>query len=121
VGGIDTVHSEMTDAEVAHGFSAGHEHALGEAYQRWSRVIHSTALRSTGNPQDAADITQEVFVSAWRGRGTYRADVGSLPGWLMTITRARMPRVGRGLAAGGCGSAAGGLASRVWEPLLACV
>ena len=80
----------MTDAEVAHGFSAGHEHALGEAYQRWSRAIHSTALRSTGNPQDAADITQEVFVSAWRGRGTYRAEVGSLPGWLMTITRRRI-------------------------------
>jgi RNA polymerase sigma-70 factor (ECF subfamily) len=90
VGGIDKAHSEMTDGEVAHGFSAGHEHALGEAYQRWSRVVHSTALRSTGNPQDAADITQEVFVSAWRGRGTYRAEVGSLPGWLMTITRRRI-------------------------------
>lgn len=90
VGRIDRVRSEVTDADMAHGFSAGDEHAVGEVYQRWSPLVHSVALRSTGNPQDASDITQEVFVSAWRGRGTYRLGVGSLPGWLLTITRRRI-------------------------------
>ena len=82
--------SEMTDLEVALGFRSGQEDSLAEAYRRWSRLVHATALRSTGNAEDAADITQTVFVSAWRGRATYRPEAGSLPGWLMTITRRRI-------------------------------
>lgn len=82
--------SEMTDLEVALGFRSGQDDALAEAYRRWSRLVHATALRSTGNAEDAADITQTVFVNAWRGRATYRPEAGSLPGWLMTITRRRI-------------------------------
>lgn len=89
-GSIATMQSEMTDMEVAIGFRSGHDDALAEAYRRWSRMVHATASRSTGNPEDAADITQMVFVNAWKGRETYRPEAGSLPGWLMTITRRRI-------------------------------
>lgn len=89
-GTISDMLTDLTDGEVALGFSQGSEDALSEAYRRWSRVVHGTALRATGNPEDAADITQSVFVSAWRGRDTYRPEAGSLPGWLMTITRRRI-------------------------------
>ncbi|MGB7983229.1 MAG: sigma-70 family RNA polymerase sigma factor [Candidatus Nanopelagicales bacterium] len=82
--------SESSDLEIALDFQSGHEDALAEAYRRWSRLVHATALRSTGNPEDAADITQQVFVNAWRGRTGYRPEAGSLPGWLMTITRRRI-------------------------------
>lgn len=89
-GSIATMQSEMTDMEVAIGFRSGHDDALAEAYRRWSRMVHATAARSTGNSEDAADITQMVFVNAWKGRETYRPEAGSLPGWLMTITRRRI-------------------------------
>ncbi len=89
-GTIGTMQPEWTDTDVAIGFRDGHDDALAEAYRRWSRLIHATALRSTGNPEDAADITQVVFVNAWRGRDGYRPDAGTLPGWLMTITRRRI-------------------------------
>ncbi len=89
-GTIGAMLTELTDGEVALGFSQGSEDALAEAYRRWSRIVHGTALRATGDPEDAADIAQAVFVSAWRGRQTYRPDAGSLPGWLMTITRRRI-------------------------------
>lgn len=82
--------TELTDAQVAAGFRDGDEAALAEAYRRWSGLVHATALRATGNREDAADITQTVFVNAWRGRATYRPDAGSLPGWLLTITRRRI-------------------------------
>jgi RNA polymerase sigma-70 factor (ECF subfamily) len=82
--------TEMTDAQVAAGFRDGDELALNEAYRRWSGLVHATALRATGNPEDAADLTQTVFVNAWRGRGGFRPEAGSLPGWLMTITRRRI-------------------------------
>jgi RNA polymerase sigma factor (sigma-70 family) len=36
---------------------------------------------------DGEEITQEVFVSAWRGRASYQADKGSLVGWLIAIAR----------------------------------
>jgi RNA polymerase sigma-70 factor (ECF subfamily) len=89
-GTIGVVLTDVTDAQVAAGFRDGDEQALNEAYRRWSGLVHATALRATGNPEDAADITQTVFVNAWRGRGTYRPEAGSLPGWLMTITRRRI-------------------------------
>ena len=63
---------------------------MAQAYQRWSRLIHATALRATGNPDDAADITQAVFVDAWRGHTGFLPEAGSLSGWLMTITRRRI-------------------------------
>jgi RNA polymerase sigma factor (sigma-70 family) len=87
---IGDVQSDLTDMDVAHGFAQGSDDALAEAYRRWSGLVHATALRSTGNAEDAADITQAVFVGAWRGRGGYRPEAGSLPGWLMTITRRRI-------------------------------
>ncbi len=89
-GSIDRVQSDLTDMDVATDFAAGLDDALAEAYRRWSGLVHATALRSTGNAEDAADITQAVFVGAWRGRGGFRPEAGSLPGWLMTITRRRI-------------------------------
>lgn len=76
--------------DVAVRFAAGDEHALAQAYERTSRLVHGAALRATGNPADAADITQSVFVSAWRGRAGFDPQRGSLTAWLMTITRRRI-------------------------------
>ena len=47
--------------------------------------VYTLALRSTGSEHDAADITQEVFLRAWRNLDSFRGD-SSRSTWLDRVT-----------------------------------
>ena len=57
--------------------------ALVVAYQK---QVYNLALRTVGSEEDAADMTQEAFLRAWRGLGSFQAD-SSLSTWLFRIAR----------------------------------
>ena len=74
-------------AEIAAGLAAGKEDALAESYRRWSPLIHQLAVRRLGDPADAEEVTQQVFVAAWRSRDTLEPSETALPRWLVGIAR----------------------------------
>ncbi|HEY6687095.1 MAG TPA: sigma-70 family RNA polymerase sigma factor [Propionibacteriaceae bacterium] len=78
------------EAELGVGFARGNEACLEEVFRRIAPLIYTIAYRAVGSSSDGEEITQEVFVSAWRGRAGYQAEKGSLSGWLIGITRHRI-------------------------------
>lgn len=68
-------------------FIAGEERALAEAYSRWSPLVFTLALRSLGDRDEADDVVQRVFVSAWTGRAGYDPSRAALAAWLVGIAR----------------------------------
>lgn len=71
-------------------FRTGDDDALRETYHRFARAVHRLAAARLASPFDAEDVTQAVFVTAWQHRATFDPDRGTLPGWLMGITRRKI-------------------------------
>jgi RNA polymerase sigma-70 factor (ECF subfamily) len=78
---------DQDERAVAEAFAGGEDQALRLAYDRWGGLVLGFCRRSLGDPARAEDVTQETFVTAWRGRDRFDLDRGSLPGWLLGIAR----------------------------------
>jgi RNA polymerase sigma factor (sigma-70 family) len=78
-------------------FSSGSDDALERAYDAHGRLVYTLCRRSF-DAETAADVTQEVFVSAWQARERFDPARGSLAGWLVGITRNKLVDVLRSRA-----------------------
>lgn len=61
-------------------------HPFEAFVRRYQDMVYATAVRLLGNPVEAEDVAQSVFLKAFQRFG----DVGSSPaaaGWLKTVTR----------------------------------
>ena len=81
---------EPDDTELGELFAAGDERALAWAYERLAGLVHGLAVRALGAGEDAEDVTQQVFISAWRTRAGYLPEKGPLAAWIVGITRHRV-------------------------------
>ncbi|WP_046259285.1 RNA polymerase sigma factor [Streptomyces sp. WM6386] len=84
--GAPPVEESYADEELARGLTAGDEACLEAAYRRWSPLVHALAWRSLGDLGKAEDVTQQVFLGVWRGRGRFRPERGGFGGWIVGIT-----------------------------------
>jgi RNA polymerase sigma-70 factor (ECF subfamily) len=78
----------QTDAELFRALKARQPYALGILYDRYASLVYRLALRILANPQEAEDLTQEIFLTLWRS-GNYNPARGSLGSFLTTLTRSR--------------------------------
>ncbi|MBE9042508.1 sigma-70 family RNA polymerase sigma factor [Oscillatoriales cyanobacterium LEGE 11467] len=76
------------DAELDLALKSGDRAALGTIYDRYGSVVYGLALKMLADPQEAEDLTQEVFLTLWR-QGSYNPDRGSLGSFLTVMTRSR--------------------------------
>lgn len=67
-------------------FREGSDDALRRAYDSHGALIYTFCRRAVGNDR-ADDVTQEVFLTAWRQRDRYDPERGALAGWLIGIAR----------------------------------
>src|SRR5207253_10644913 len=63
----------------------GDEEAIRDAYQRFARPVYTMGLRLLGSREAAEELTQDVFLTAWRKAARFDPQRGRLSTWLMTI------------------------------------
>ena len=79
--------SRYASGDLLAGLRQGDHDALAALYRQYAAVVYSVALRTVRNHHEAEDITQRVFIGAWRSRHTVDPARGSAAGWLVGITR----------------------------------
>jgi RNA polymerase sigma-70 factor (ECF subfamily) len=76
---------DTPDARLVDEARRGGREAFAELVRRHARRVYGVALRMAGNPSDADDLAQEVFLTAWKSIGSFRSG-SSFYTWLYRIT-----------------------------------
>jgi RNA polymerase sigma-70 factor, ECF subfamily len=75
----------QAEQELMRRLISGDEDAIRTIYQRFARPVFGMGLRILGSPEAAEELTQDVFLAAWRKAGRYDPARGRLSTWLMAI------------------------------------
>lgn len=80
----DAGHADRSDAELLALHVDGDPDAFGELFSRHRDRLWAVALRTMGNPEDAADGLQEGMIAAFRRAGSFRGDA-AVTTWLHRV------------------------------------
>jgi len=70
--------------------ASGDTEAFGRLYDMYADRIYRHIYYRVSNVEDARDLTQEVFIKAWRALPKYKRTKTPLLGWLFTISHNRI-------------------------------
>lgn len=76
--------AEQADAALLRAHVNGDPDAFAELVRRHRDRLWAVALRTTGNPEEAADAVQDALLSAFRRASTFRGDA-QVTTWLHRI------------------------------------
>ena len=74
----------MTELELVQAAQQGDQGAFSQLVEQNQGKIYSLCYRMTGNSEDAADLTQEAFLNAWRGLSKFGGQ-SSFSTWLYRL------------------------------------
>ena len=80
---------EDSDREILEEIRKGTERALDLLMLRYKQPLVDFAYRMTGDPVEAEDVAQEVFIKAYRNicNSGFRDDTASVSAWLFRVAR----------------------------------
>lgn len=64
----------MTEQELVERARRGDETAFEVLVTQQEKRVYNLCRRLTGNPEDAAELTQETFLNAWRGLSRFQGE-----------------------------------------------
>ena len=77
--------SSASEQDLMRQLVAGDEDAIRTLYARFGRPVYTLGFRMLGTAEAAEELTQDVFLSAWRKAVHFDPSRGRLSTWLMTI------------------------------------
>jgi RNA polymerase sigma-70 factor (ECF subfamily) len=78
------VHDLALDLELVERHRYGDAHAFDEVYGRFEEMVYNLAFRLAGNREEAADLTQEIFLRVYRHLGSFGGR-STLKTWIFRI------------------------------------
>lgn len=76
---------EFAEDEIVRRAQGGDERAFEQIYCKHRRRVYSVCMRSTHNPAQAEELTQDIFLQLYRKISSFRGD-SSLWTWLYRVT-----------------------------------
>lgn len=78
-------HYKLNEADIVQRVRKGDQTVFEELYRAHSRRVYALCMRMLGNPTEAEDLTQEVFLLLFRKIHTFRGD-SAFSTWLHRLT-----------------------------------
>src|SRR6185436_16322706 len=84
--GVATVSAVVRDLDLdlVERHRYGDDRAFNEVYDRFEEMVYNLAYRLSGNREEAADLTQEIFLHVFRHLGTFGGR-STLKTWIFRI------------------------------------
>lgn len=83
---LATLQSEDPDAQLMARVRDGEDEAFNELMKRYEDRVHRLVFKLMGRSQDVEDLTQQIFLRAYRARAGYQPSA-SFASWIFTISR----------------------------------
>lgn len=80
---------QLEDTALINLIAQRNEAALGELYDRYHRLVYSIAINVAGRPEDAEEITLDIFARVWEKADTYQSERAKVTTWLTRMARNR--------------------------------
>lgn len=78
--------TELTDTEIIKKILQGDQALFAQLVQRYQRYVFTLVSRFTSNREDAEEISQDIFVKAYRSLADFRGEA-KFSTWLYTVVR----------------------------------